>query len=186
MVYNVLWCNMLQTKPGTPGPTPSLCKKCIGFCFVHVYNMRDLWLYVPSEVKTIMVKCLAYGHKCHDHDSKPHADDQKYKSLSPECSYSLGCDTTCTFSIHIETILLVVDTLAHFIANLTQGVCNHICIYLLISHSEHCDALFSFILKQKYLLTMQVSICCSPSAFKYRMYQLYGFLLRVTLWTLTS
>ena len=30
---------------------------------------------MPSEGKQFMVKCLAEGHQCHDHESNPHSDD---------------------------------------------------------------------------------------------------------------
>ena len=52
----------------------SLFEKCTGFFYLAFF---------PSEGRSIMVQCLAWGHRCRDWDSYPHSADQRHQSLSP-------------------------------------------------------------------------------------------------------
>lgn len=59
MVYMVLWRNMHRIKPGTPGLTPSLFKKCTGSfaCITQYTKTTDL--HPIQKDAAIMVKFLA-------------------------------------------------------------------------------------------------------------------------------
>ena len=65
--------NLQQTKPETPGQTPSLNDKCTGFFYVH-YTTHGTYSFTshPKD-EAIMVKRLAQGQKCRYRESNPHS-----------------------------------------------------------------------------------------------------------------
>ena len=86
---------------------------------VHSYSHpSEAWLVErealpPQFYKSIMVKCLALGHKCHDWDSNQHSADQKTELESvalrpwhatlkqPINSKNQIMNTSCQYSLHL-------------------------------------------------------------------------------------
>ena len=70
-LWKVLWCNLHPIKPGIPGRTPSLFRKCI----THKSNPK-----AQSEGRSIMVNCLIKETSVMTGTSNPHSADQKHQS----------------------------------------------------------------------------------------------------------
>ena len=69
------------------GRTPSLFRLEHWVLLSALHNTGDQQLYISSKGRSIMIKNLAYGHRCNDWDSNPHSADQKNQSL---CSQLLS------------------------------------------------------------------------------------------------
>ena len=72
LIYKLMWHNMLPIKPGTPGWTPSLFVNCTGFFYVHYTIHRTYGFTSHPKDASIMVQCLALGHKCYTTGTPTH------------------------------------------------------------------------------------------------------------------
>ena len=83
MFNKVLWRNMLLIRPGKPGWTPSLFKKCTGFFYMHYTTNRTRRLTSHPKVEAFWLGVLVIDTVDMTGTRNANSADQKHQSLNP-------------------------------------------------------------------------------------------------------